>query len=296
MSYQLDLHKRPTTTARRTLAGQLEQAIGRLQVEPERDLRVALHGVRLDLKRSRSLLRLMRPALPVEIYEREMGALRQSARTISAARDADVLPATLMQLRGRYFGRVSSGTYDALAARLAEDVSEGGARAALSGQIDVLRDAWQRVDAWSLRELGWGDVLDELRCAYKRGRKAFRRAQARPSVANLHEWRKRTKDLQYQLRLLQAAWPPVIAAYVQQAHRLSDLLGGDHDLAVLVSVISDSAAATGQVPTADSVIELAERRRRGLQAKAWPLGQRLYGAPPKELHRRVKGLVQIARS
>ena len=74
MSYQLDLHKRPTTTARRTLAGQLEQAIGRLQVEPERDLRVALHGVRLDLKRSRSLLRLMRPALPVEIYEREMGA------------------------------------------------------------------------------------------------------------------------------------------------------------------------------------------------------------------------------
>ena len=92
MSYQLDLHKRPMTTARRTLAGQLEQAISRLQGESEHDLRVVLHGVRVDLKKSRSLLRLMRPALSVELYGREMDALRQSARAISAVRDADVLP------------------------------------------------------------------------------------------------------------------------------------------------------------------------------------------------------------
>ena len=139
-------------------------------------------------------------------------------------------------------------------------------------------------------------MLDEFRCTYQRGRKAFGRAQARPSVENLHEWRKRAKDLQYQLRLLQAAWPTVIAAYVQQAHRLSDLLGDDHDLAVLVSVISDSAAIAGQVPTADSVIELAERRRVELQAEARLLGQRLYGEPPKELQRRIKGLVRSDRS
>jgi CHAD domain-containing protein len=283
------------TTARRTLAGQLEQAISRLQGENEHDLRVVLHGVRVDLKKSRSLLRLMRPALSVELYGREMDALRQSARAISAARDADVLPATMRRLRARYFGYVSQGTYDVLKERLAQGVHEGAAQAALAGQIELLREARQRVDAWSLRELRWADILDEFRCTYQRGRKAFGRAQRQPSVENLHEWRKRTKDLQYQLRLLRAAWPTVLAAYVQQAHRLADLLGDDHDLAVLISVISDSAEAAGQVPTADSVIELAERRRLELQTKAWLLGQRLYGESPKELRRRMKRLVQTAR-
>lgn len=296
VSYQLDLHKRPVTTARRILAAQLEQAISRLQGERKQDLSVVLHGVRKDLKKSRSLLRLMRPALSVSLYEREMDTLQESAWAISAARDADVLPATLTRLRDRYFGRAPKGAYDALEERLAESARACDAQAAFAGQVDVLRDVRERVEAWSLRELHWADILDEFQCTYRRGRKAFWRAQRQPSVENLHEWRKRAKDLLYQLRLLQAAWPTVLEAYVRQAHRLADLLGEDHDLAVLISVMCDSAGPAGQVATADSVIELAERRRLEVQAKAWVLGRRLYGESPQALRRRMKRLVRTARS
>jgi hypothetical protein len=45
----------------------------------------------------------------------------------------------------------------------------------------------------------------------------------------------------------------------------------------------------------DPVVALAEHRRLQLQAKAWRLGERLYGEPPKTL-RRMKRLVRIARS
>lgn len=35
-------------------------------------------------------------------------------------------------------------------------------------------------------------------------------AQAKPSVENLHEWRKRVKDLWYQVRLLTPLWPGML--------------------------------------------------------------------------------------
>ena len=97
---------------------------------------------------------------------------------------------------------------------------------------------------------------------------AFGHARRQPSDENLHEWRKRLKDLLYQLRLLQAAWPTVLGAYVQEAHRLADLLGDDHDLTVLISVLRDSAGPATLLPTsADPLIELAAQRRANCRPK-----------------------------
>ena len=50
----------------------------------------------------------------------------------------------------------------------------------------------------------------------------------------MHEWRKRVKDLWYHCLLLQDAWKPVMSALADEAHELSDRLGDDHDLAVLL--------------------------------------------------------------
>ncbi len=297
MSYRLDLDQQPVATARQTLAAQLEKAVSRLEGERGHDAAAQLHDVRKDLKKSRSLLRLMRPALPEGLHEGEMATLRESARAISAARDADVLPVTLTRLRERNVGRVPKRTYVALEALLAERVHTAGAQEALAGQVDVLRAACERVEGWPLREISWVEILDEFQRTYRRGRKAFGRAQRQSSVDNLHEWRKRAKDLLYQLSLLQAAWPAVLEAYAQQAHRLTDLLGDDHDLAMLISVMRDAGGPAGEVPTPmDPVVALAEHRRLQLQAKAWRLGERLYGEPPKTLRRRMKRLVRIARS
>lgn len=297
MSYRLDLDRRPATTTRRTLVAQLEQAVGRLQGETGEDRAAVLHDVRTDLKKSRTLLRLMRPALPADLYRSEMATLRDSARTISAARDADALPVALTQLYERYVGRLPESTYVALEARLVERAHTSDAQAPLVDEAATLGAARDRVKGWPLQELRWVDVVDELQHTYRRGRLAFGHARRQPSDENLHEWRKRLKDLLYQLRLLQAAWPTVLGAYVQEAHRLADLLGDDHDLTVLIAVLRDSAGPATLLPTsADPLIELAAQRRAKLQAEAWALGERLYGESPKAFRRRIMGLVQAARS
>ena len=45
-------------------------------------------------------------------------------------------------------------------------------------------------------------LADGLPTTYRRGRKAYEQARSEPGAESLHEWRKRSKDLWYELRLL----------------------------------------------------------------------------------------------
>jgi CHAD domain-containing protein len=124
--------------------------------------------------------------------------------------------------------------------------------------------------------------------AYRRGRKRGREAQDDPSTERLHEWRKRVKDHWYHLRLIRDAWPETLAAQADEAHRLADLLGDDHDLAVLTAEIEDSTDPSGD--RAD-LLAAIEGRRSELQADAFELGARIYAEKPKAFGRRVEALL-----
>ena len=67
-------------------------------------------------------------------------------------------------------------------------------------------------------------------------------------TARWHDWRKRAKDVWYQLRLLQDTWPDVMKAMAGQASQLSDLLGDDHDLAVLSTKLEGDQPPTDAAP------------------------------------------------
>ncbi|MGZ8667682.1 MAG: CHAD domain-containing protein, partial [Solirubrobacterales bacterium] len=88
------------------------------------------------------------------------------------------------------------------------------------------------IDAWALEDEGFDLLRPGLKRAYSRTRKSYRRARKHPSDGALHEFRKRSKDLWYHLRLVRRAWPAVITTTTEEAHELSDLLGDDHDLVV----------------------------------------------------------------
>ena len=89
------------------------------------------------------------------------------------------------------------------------------------------------VEDWGSTKSGWKFLAPGLERTYKRGRARFSDVRRDPSPENVHEWRKRVKDLWYHLRLLRDSWPEVLGAVSDQAHELSDLLGDHHDLSVL---------------------------------------------------------------
>jgi hypothetical protein len=78
--------------------------------------------------------------------------------------------------------------------------------------------------------------------------------------------------------------------------RLSDLLGDDHDLAVLAHEIEKKSDLYGPPGTRDLLRCLAETRRQTLQAEARSLGRRLYADKPKAYAQRIGTCVGIWRA
>ena len=99
--------------------------------------------------------------------------------------------------------------------------------------------------------------------AYTDGRKAFAK---KPTTENLHDWRKRVKDLWYQQRLLEETWPGVMKAQAKEAKKLSKLLGEDHDLAVLAETLRTDPELTRFADEFEPVI--AKRRKKLLKQAA----------------------------
>lgn len=278
MAYRLDPTLEPADALRATAMEQLQDAID--QLRNAADPAKAVHEARKDLKKVRSLLRLGRPN-----GRRAINAeLRDIAAQLAGARDADVMVATVDDLRVRFAGRLPARSFQTIGRRFARAAAETTIDPATIAALEAQRDA---VGSWAFKDL---DLVGNATAAYARGRAERRSARKRPEAEALHEWRKRVKDLWYHHSLLEAAWPGPLEAFGDEAHTLSDHLGDDHDLAVLIERFQEQEWPS----SIDSVafLALCEQRRAELQQDAFALAAKVYAEKPDAFARRLRAYLR----
>jgi CHAD domain-containing protein len=294
-AYRLKRREPVADGMRRIAAGRAESALERLRgVTPGDDagFQAAVHGTRKDLKKLRAVVRLLREELGEEEYEEQNRCYRDAARALSESRDAKVKLETLEAL-GERFAELPLGMPAAWREGLERDRDQtlgGGDTIALFGAIELIEAGRDRIEAWDLGSGSWELIDRGLRRAYKRGRRAMRLAASEPSEENFHRWRKRAKDLWYLLRILHPAWPEVLGASAEEAHRLADLLGDHHDLAVLREDLGSRSFAGEDL---EGLADAIATRERELAAAAFELGRRLYAERPKAFGTRVRAYWQV---
>jgi CHAD domain-containing protein len=285
MAYRLQPGEAVPDGLRRCAREQLDQAVDELSARVADDPVEAVHEARKSLKKTRSLLRLGRGTLEPDQRRRDNAALRSAGRRLSPSRDAEVMLEAADELAERYAGRAPQATFDAIRRHLA---AERDPDSGLTGQVaEELKVVRSRIEHWSSRATGWKALEPGLQRSYARGRAGLEQARSRPTAENLHEWRKRTKDLWYHLRLLKPLAPGIVGGAAKEADKLSKLLGDDHDLAVLHETLERGAG--DMKVDVDPVLALIDHRREQLQVEALVLGRRLYAERPKafvaRLHR-----------
>jgi CHAD domain-containing protein len=222
-------------------------------------------------------------------FRRRNRALRDAGRALSGARDADVMADTVDLLAERFVGQAPKTHFAAARKPLAARARRSRAETDPGEHAADLRALAQ--DEWALDDLSGDALAEALERTYARGRGAFALADREPTMANLHEWRKRVKDLWYQERLLQDSWPGIMKAQAKEAKTLSKLLGEDHDLAVLADLLrTDPELAAHR----DELLELIAHRRAELLEDARELGRRIYAERPKAFARRARRYVDLA--
>jgi CHAD domain-containing protein len=258
----------------------------------------AVHEVRKRFKEVRGTLRLVRDELGDKTFRRENRAFRDAGRPLSQVRDAKVLVDSLDKLIEDLDGRIDARKLAPLRRALVDRRRATRMQTlerdhAVSEIVKSLRAARGRVKEWPLERKGWKALAGGLRAAYGEGRRAMKSARKVPSDDALHEWRKRTKDLRYQLELLEALRPAAMGPMVKDAHRLTDLLGHDHDLCVFGEVVR--AQKRGKKADVGLIATLIGERRAALQNEARAVGEKLYAGPTREFVDRLHGYWKSAR-
>jgi hypothetical protein len=286
MAYRFQLTEPVSEGFRRIADEQIKQAQKALTAGD--DPAAGVHEGRKCMKRVRALLRLVRYGIGDKAFRRENRRFRDIAARVSGTRDAQVMVETL--------GHLFPGGQDAppsppkltelLAARVTDAHGNGHTEttAELAAHLKAARRALAKLeitDDFAVLEQGLARVYRDCGAAYHD-------AYAEGTDHAFHEWRKTIQQHWRQMRLLQAAWPALMDVRADAAKELSELLGADHDLAVLAHFIETELAAMIPKREVQSVLKLVEARKADLRAKAHPLGARLLAQGETSLVRQVR--------
>jgi hypothetical protein len=309
----------------RMALGQIDVAIEQLTCDDGREPgEKAVHETRKALKRLRALIRLLEDQLGERAYARESAALREIAQRLAVARDSQVMLDTLDALIARHPRRLARKDVTKLRKRLLAEharaqrrtLGDPAARLQILGELGALR---ARIAAWNLRERDGLRLIEaDLVRLYRQGRKRYRRLARgkRGGTKAVHEWRKRVKDLRYAVEMLDRRDPDAKAHGSKKKHRrkaartpaeverlrrlarradeLGELLGEEHDLAVLAEHIRSDSGRDGDQTwrlrrrTRKTLQSLISQRRRKLRRQAMRNGERLYRAKPAKFMRSVR--------
>jgi CHAD domain-containing protein len=267
---------------RRIAAEQIDKAEATLTGRKQRHK--AVHQARKGCKKIRALLRLARGGVGGSTYAQENEFFRDAQRRLSAVRDAAVMVETLDKVAKHHpngaetFGTVRRELVQRCEHAAAQHLNDEGT---VETVASLLREARERVPDWPVKHNGFKALRPGLLKVYGDGAKRFAALGDKPTAEDFHDWRKQAKYLSYHLRLLTPVWPGAIGSIADELGQLGDLLGTEHDLAVLKEMLEADTAGFGGESQIAPLVTLIEARRAELQAATGLFGARLYVDKPK---------------
>jgi len=238
-----------------------------------------VHDVRTHCKKIRALLRLARKDMGKKSYHRENVFFRDQARPLTELRDAAVRLKTLDTLEKNVFSNLYA-TFLADHKALRERVLRQND--AFHSIANAMQQAKRHMDDWNLEQKNWKPLQQGLRHTYRKGHRAFTIARQHPTDRHLHEWRKQSKYLWYELRVLKSVRPKHICAW---SRKIGKWLGEDHDLAELHHILVRLHSHESNIKM---LIRQIDRQRHHLQERAFHIGKRLYADSPRDFIGRFK--------
>ncbi len=220
---------------------------------------------------------------------------RDTGRLLSDFRDASAVIESLDKLEVQYKDAVYESIFKevrrALEARRDELIPDAGRKSALFKQVKKrIKMGIELVNPTDQVFSGWEGTVNSLKRTYSRAYSLHRKLKKDPSPENVHQWRKRTKYLRYELRLLKRVWPQLFNPWRKELHRLSDFQGDHHDLHELKKILADLKGVSKE--TKKALFALANQHQEQCYLEAMALGSRLYVEKSKPFARRMAGYLE----
>jgi CHAD domain-containing protein len=292
MSFELKPDQSIRKGLKRLAKKQMDGALECLTGASESSRDEVVHDARRSMKKIRALLRFVRPKIGNGTYSRENACFRDAARPLTEVRDAKILIESLDTLIEHFRDHVSERSFQDVRHELQSNLQKVRRRIldeqnAFCTAAEIVRSSRDRIKDWSDVGDHWSSLGKGLEDVYRQARDAFAKATDSGTVENLHEWRKQSKYLHYQLRVLRPIWPERIKELENESDQIGNLLGDNHDLAMLRKTLAEDSSKFGDPQDREMLTALIDRRRSELEEKAKLLGERFFGEKPKQFAKQL---------
>jgi len=200
----------------------------------------SVHELRQSIKRSRAMLRLLRPSNPY-ICTVENIFLREVASGLSRTRDIDAARETVARLGRNAATRADRKLVRQLEKRVVAAGSDDKAPATRLTDATLadlhlqLTDAEERFRHVRFHDISPGWLIRRCKQSFRETMEAYHRACMKQEDALFHDWRKRAKRTQTQLMVCRVYLPNKLCEKHKPLKRITRLLGDFQDLHVLCS-------------------------------------------------------------
>jgi hypothetical protein len=292
MAYRIKIASRLDKDIRRLLGSQIGRAIGYLSGVLEEG-GSSIHATRKSLKRCRSILRLAKPSLSAKDFRKHDRSFRDIARLLSHDRDREVMADTLSMLSSKAIGdekaALAAGLYDL-------DSHQQNGTAILSESDNValavsrLQDSDHAIRQLRFRRTRRFALAEGFKETYAEARAALKKAYRAGDDESFHDFRKALQHHWRQCQLLSPIWPEIMNVRISAAHELSQMIGTDHDLSLVVARFADPAQSPLDAATRTAICDAARAEQARIRQDAEPLARRLFAVKPRDMERMVIAL------
>ena len=290
MPYRLKASESVPEGIKRIVVEELDSATQRLSGRQRKDRDEAIHEARKSVKKIRGALRLVQFDLGTT-YRKENRRFRDLGRKLSELRDAAAIIETFNAVLERHKSSLQTNTLDSIRHGLDKSKHETelnlDVEKVVERAIATLEGAKKRVRTWPLNADGFQAIAPGLKITFRRGRKIMATAYKDPRPENYHQWRKRVKDLWYQVRLIENLWAGVVQAHEASLKQLETWLGEDHNLVVLREKLESKPEDYGDDKDVRLFLTLAGEYQKELRENAMSLGRRIYEEKPRQFTKNI---------
>ena len=240
-----------------------------------------VHDVRVLMKKSRAILKLLRTNMGDDIFKREYSTLREVGRIMCSWRETSVLRKLLKNLKKRYpqvFSELSdndkiNGILSPVEDQKSPDLYMKNDVAVI---IDLLRKSEYRIRFISLPDGDPRSIRDSIEDSFNLVVITYLSARNNPRSPNMHELRKKTKDLLFQLQFFRPLNPKSVRSLEKKLDMLGQSLGKYNDLAVLINALGYKFKSSNPPGAIDRLAVIIRGEQDKYIRKVWQVADRLF--------------------
>lgn len=241
----------------------------------------AVHDIRVLMKKARATARLLSSQVDDELFIKENVAYREIGRMMASSRETSVQRRTLKLLKKEnkdlFSGLSENEKVQMLLNKPEQEPLQDVDEQLRIGQInELLNKAAFRLRFYTLDKLNPQLLLKELEKTYIITAEKYLKCRINPKPADLHEFRKRSKDFLYQLYFFRPLNPITIKDLEKKLDILTQNLGKYNDLTQIIRLL-DYKPATSDNPSAiDELIVVIKDKQDEYLSEVWPLAYKIF--------------------